>query len=115
MHLTMVLSGLHRITGLCLVVGLLLMSYWYAAIAVGGERYTNVQSLFGSALGQVALFGWTFCLFFHLCNGLRHFFFDAGTGTEHATARLSGIAVVVASGLLTVLAWLAAYMLRGGA
>jgi len=110
----MVISGLHRITGLCLVLGLVLLSYWYITVAVGGDRYTTVQWLFGSAFGQVALFGWTFCLFFHLCNGIRHFFFDAGMGTTHATARVSGTAVAFTSGLLTVLAWLAAYMLQGG-
>ena len=115
LHLTMVLSGLHRITGLCLVVGLLLLSYWYFAIAVGGDRYANLQWLFGSALGQIALFGWTFCLFFHLCNGIRHFFFDAGIGIEHVTARVSGTAVAFVAGLLTVLTWLTAYMLQGGA
>lgn len=115
LHLTMVISGLHRITGLCMVIGLFLLSYWYVALALGGDRYASLQWLFGSALGQIALFGWTFCLFFHLCNGIRHFFFDAGIGTEHATARVSGTAVAFASGLLTVLAWLAAYMLQGGA
>ncbi len=110
LHLTMVLSGLHRITGLCLGVGLLPLSYWYVAIAAGDQSYLKVQHLLGSPLGQIALFGWTFCLFFHLCNGIRYLLFDAGLGTEHATARVTGMAASIAAGVLTVLSWLLAYL-----
>lgn len=114
LHLTMVLSGLHRITGFFLVIGSFLLVYWYLAVAAGGETYATMQWLYGSMLGLLALFGWTFCLFYHLCNGVRHLFWDAGIGFAYETACASGLAVAVASGVLTVLSWVAALMLKGG-
>ncbi len=114
LHLTMVLSGLHRITGFFLVIGSFLLVYWYLAVAAGGDTYATMHWLYSSVLGQLAMFGWTFCLFYHLCNGVRHLFWDAGIGFEHEVARASGLAVAVASGVLTVLTWLTALMLKGG-
>lgn len=114
LHLTMVLSGLHRITGFFLVIGSFLLVYWYLAVAAGGHTYATMAWLYGSVIGQLALFGWTFCLFYHLCNGIRHLFWDAGIGFPHEVARVTGQAVVVASVALTVLTWLTAYMLKGG-
>ncbi|MEX2644019.1 MAG: succinate dehydrogenase, cytochrome b556 subunit [Acetobacterales bacterium] len=110
---TMTLSILHRATGVALSVGALLLVCWLLQLAGDGGGYRGLQDFLGSWFGRLLLFGWTFSLFFHLCNGIRHLVWDAGYGYELDTAYASAIAVVAASGVLTVLAWIAGYMAMG--
>ena len=112
---TMVLSGLHRITGLVLGLGTLLLAYWLIALASGPDAFATAQWLFGSWIGRLVLLGFTFSLFYHLRNGVRHLRWDTGRGLEIDEARRSGIAVVVVSIGLTLAAWIVGYMMRGGA
>jgi succinate dehydrogenase / fumarate reductase cytochrome b subunit len=56
-------------------------------------------------LGRIALVGWSFAFFFHLCNGVRHLFWDTGRGFEKSQANRSAWMVVVASVVLTLLYW----------
>ena len=112
-QLTSVLSILHRATGVALTVGTLLLVWWLVAAAAGPGPFATVQGFIGSWFGLLILFGWTFALFFHLCNGIRHLFWDAGLGFELKTVYASGWAVVAASGGLTVLAWIVGLFARG--
>lgn len=114
-QLTSVLSITHRATGIALVLGTLVLLYWLLAAASGAETYASAQQLLGSWLGRIVLLGFSFALFFHLCNGIRHLFWDAGLGFELKTAYASGTAVVFVSVALTVFAWALAYAMRGGA
>jgi len=114
-QITSVLSILHRGTGVALAVGTLLLVYWLIAAAAGPDSFAAAQGLIGSIFGRVLLLGWTWALFYHLCNGIRHLFWDAGRGFELKTAYASGWTVVGASFALTLAAWIAGYMVRGGA
>jgi len=96
-QITMVLSSLHRITGLLLSVGAVALAWWLIALASGPEAYGVVEQVFAMWPFKLLLAGWTFCFFFHLCNGIRHLFWDAGRGFEPAQYRASGWAVVVVS------------------
>ena len=113
-QLTSVLSIAHRGTGVALTAGTILLVYWLVALASGPESYASAQAILGSLVGRVLLFGWTFALFYHLCNGIRHLFWDAGYGFELDSAYRSGKVVVIVSILLTLLAFFAAYGARGG-
>ena len=114
-QLTSVLSILHRLTGVALALGTGLLVWWLAAAAAAGpEAFAGANGFLGSVLGRLLLLGWSFALFYHLCNGIRHLFWDAGFGYEIATLNRSGWLVLVASLALTVIAWLAAYAARGG-
>ena len=112
-QLTSVLSFSHRITGIALSVGTLLLVAWLIAAAAGPHAYSIVQGFMRSWLGLALLFGWTFSFFFHLCNGIRHLAWDVGSGFELRTIYASGWTVVVASTLLTVAAWLASLAVIG--
>jgi succinate dehydrogenase / fumarate reductase cytochrome b subunit len=105
---TSVMSILHRITGLALTVGTLLLVWWIVAVAAGPEAYASAQWFLGSWLGYLLLFGWSLALFFHLCNGIRHLLWDAGWGFELPTAWRSAWAVVAFAVALTLAAWIAA-------
>ena len=112
-QLTSVLSFSHRATGVALSVGTMFLVWWLVAAATGDDAYAAARWFFGSWLGMLMLLGWTFAFFFHLCNGIRHLFWDAGLGFELRTAYASGWAVVAASGVLTVIAFVAGLMARG--
>lgn len=112
-QLTSVLSILHRMTGVALAAGTLLLVYWLVSAAAGPACYAAAQSFVGSILGRLLLFGWTVALFFHLCNGIRHLFWDAGRGFELKNAYASGWAVVIATALLSIGAWIVGYAAMG--
>jgi succinate dehydrogenase / fumarate reductase cytochrome b subunit len=107
-QLTSVLSITHRATGVVLAMGLLLLAYWLIALAAGPESYSNARALLGSWFGKLVLLGFSFALFYHLCNGIRHMFWDAGLGFELKSAYASGWTVVAVSAALTALAWVVA-------
>ena len=109
-QLTSVLSISHRISGLANAVGALVLVLWLVAAAAGPERYAGFATFFGSFPGRVLLFLWTYSLFFHLCNGVRHLFWDAGKGFELRQAYASGYAVVAVSIGLTLLTFGAAFL-----
>ncbi|HKF74289.1 MAG TPA: succinate dehydrogenase, cytochrome b556 subunit [Stellaceae bacterium] len=113
-QITMVLSISHRATGLALSVGTLLLAWWLVALATGPQAFAVAQGFLGSWLGKLLLLGWTFSLFFHLANGIRHLFWDAGYGFENKTTTATGWAVVLASAALTVIAWVAGLAAMAG-
>lgn len=114
-QLTMVLSIVHRVTGVALVVGTLVVIALLLALAAGPQPYETVRAFCASPIGLILLFGWTWALCFHLCNGIRHLAWDAGWGFEIPRAYLTGWSVVAVSALLTVLIWACVFAQRGAA
>lgn len=112
-QLTSVLSILHRATGIALAVGTLLLVWWLVAAGLGPDAFANAQAFLGSWIGRLLLFGWTFALQYHLCNGIRHLFWDAGKGFELPAAYASGWAVVIVATVLTGLSWILGYSAMG--
>jgi succinate dehydrogenase / fumarate reductase cytochrome b subunit len=105
-QLTSVLSITHRATGVGLAIGTLLLVWWLVAAATGPEQFNAMQRFLGTWLGKLLLLGWTFSLFFHLANGIRHLFWDAGYGFTLRTTYMSGWLVVLAALVLTALTWM---------
>jgi succinate dehydrogenase / fumarate reductase cytochrome b subunit len=104
-QLTSVLSITHRATGVGLALGTVLLVWWIMAAAAGAEYFAYVQTIMGSWLGLLILLGFSWAVFFHLCNGIRHLFWDAGYGFELDAAYKSGWASLAGSVVLTVIAW----------
>jgi len=100
-QITMWLSSLHRITGLLLSLGALALAAWLIGLAGGPASYQDVERLFAATWFKLPLIGWTFCFFFHLCNGVRHLVWDSGRGFEPRQTRASGWMVVIASVVAT--------------
>ncbi|MDF1794028.1 MAG: succinate dehydrogenase, cytochrome b556 subunit [Thalassobaculaceae bacterium] len=107
-QLTSILSISHRATGIALAVGTLLLVWWLLAAAAGPEAFATAQGFLGSWFGLLILFGFSYALMYHLCNGIRHLFWDAGYGFELETAYNSGWMTVGASVVLTIIAWIIA-------
>ena len=108
-QLTSVLSITHRLTGVALVGGTALLTWWLVAAALGPGAFEVVQAFLGHWLGRLVLLGWTYALFYHLCNGIRHLFWDAGYGFELPTLYATGWLVMAAAAGLTLAAWIAGY------
>ena len=109
-QLTSALSILHRLTGIALAVGSILLCWWLVAVAAGGELFELTHAFIRSHLGELLLFLWSAAFFYHLCNGIRHLAWDAGYGFELRSAYRSGYVVLAAALLLTILTW--GYVLR---
>lgn len=107
---TMVLSILHRITGAALYVGTLALVYWLMAAAAGPEAFATAQAVFGSILGKLVLFGFTWALVHHTLGGVRHLVWDTGHGLDLPTVRLSGSLLIALSGAVTLLIWVFAWI-----
>lgn len=107
-QLTSVLSILHRVTGAALAVGTLLVTYWLTSIAGGEESFNSANAILGSWFGRLVLFFWSWALFYHLSNGIRHLMWDSGFGLDLPTVYKSGKIMVGASLALTILLWLVA-------
>ena len=98
-------SILHRITGIVLSLCFFVLVYWLAAAAAGPERYATAVACIGSPLMQVLLVVGLFSFCYHLLNGIRHLFFDAGYGFELPVARKTGWAAFIGSLVLTAVLW----------
>lgn len=109
-QLTSMLSITHRATGMGLSAGTLFLAGWLIALASGPEAYAKFAVHVGAWYGQLILLGFSWALLYHLCNGIRHLFWDIGKGLDIPTAYKSGYAVVLVSGVLTVAAWAVAYL-----
>lgn len=111
-QLTSMLSISHRLTGVALGLGTLFLVWWLIAAATGDAAFATAQAFFGSWLGLLLLFGWTYSFFFHLCNGVRHLMWDTGHGLDLHTAYTTGWAVLAASGVLTLAAFAVGLAMR---
>ena len=107
--LTAILSVVHRGTGVVLGLGSLLLVWVLAAAAQGPAAYEPVYQHLSSWYGQIFLFGLSFALYLHFCNGIRHLFWDVGMGFELETADMTAKLVFVAATVLTIATWLVAY------
>ena len=103
---TMVLSILHRITGIGMALGLIALAAWLVQAAAGPESYQYFRTAMAMPLGQLLLAGWTFAFFLHLGNGIRHLVWDSGRGFEKGHSRASAWAVLVLAVVLTAVIWL---------
>jgi succinate dehydrogenase / fumarate reductase cytochrome b subunit len=103
--ITMTVSILHRATGIALSVGFVVLSLWLFDAASGAEHYGVLMSYLDTVVGKILLIGWSFSFFFHLGNGVRHFFWDIGRGFEKSTADASAWFVLIFAVVLTALFW----------
>ena len=103
-QITSALSILHRLSGIALAVGSILLAWWLIAVAASGEVFAATHAFIASPIGILLLFLWSVAFFYHLCNGIRHLVWDAGYGFDLPTTYKTSLAVVAVSGGLTLIA-----------
>lgn len=110
--LTMMMSIAHRITGVALYVGTLLIAWYLVAAAAGEASFAQAYGVLGSIPGQIVLFGFTWALFHHFFGGIRHAVWDTGSGMDPSTRELLAAGTLAGGLIVAVLVWIAAYTLR---
>ena len=106
--ITMVLSILHRVTGVAMSVGLVVLAAWLMQAAAGPEAYLRFTVAMSTLVGKLLLVGWSFAFFFHAANGIRHLAWDTGRGFEKRQADRSAWAVIALAAIATAIFWWAA-------
>ena len=101
----MTLSILHRMTGVAMSFGLVVLAAWLVSVAAGPADYEQFATLMTSLVGKLLLVGWSFAFFLHFANGVRHLFWDAGYGFEKAQANASAWFVLIVAILMTAGFW----------
>ena len=112
--ITMTMSIVHRITGVALYFGTLLIVWWLVAAAASEPYFDFVSWVFGSWIGRIVLLGYTWALMHHMLGGIRHLVWDTGAAIDKHTASKLAWASLAVSLALTLLIWIAGYAARGG-
>lgn len=102
-QLSMITSITHRITGVGLTLGLVLVVWWFLAASTGPETFAIADAVLTSWFGGLVLIGSLWALSFHFLNGIRHLAWDAGYGLELEFAQKTGVAVLAGSVVLTAI------------
>jgi succinate dehydrogenase / fumarate reductase cytochrome b subunit len=111
-QISMSLSILHRITGMALFAGSALLVLWLWSAAYSPAFFTTLHNCLTSMPGKVCLLGWLAAFYYHLGNGIRHLFWDAGYGFSLPVMNRSGWTVVLFALLMTAATW--GYAMPGG-
>ena len=108
----MAISIAHRVTGVGLYIGVLLLAWFLLALSSDAASFAVFSAFIHSFIGRLVLFGFTFALFQHLMSGLRHFILDAGYGLDEPLRDPLAWAVVGCSAALTLIVWVIGYAVR---
>jgi len=103
--MTALISISFRAAGSVLAVGAILFVLLLLAAADGPESYQIFQSHLSTWYGKLFLLGFSFALFFHLCHGIRHLFWDIGWGFELETVDFTNKLVIAGAVVLTAITW----------
>lgn len=104
-QLTSMTSITHRLTGILLSLGMVVVVVWVLALAAGPDAFNTLIGWLASPVGMAAMLVWTLSLFYHLLNGIRHLLWDAGWLLDLRGAYASGWTVIVLSLVLTAVVW----------
>lgn len=110
--LTMAMSIVHRITGVGLYIGVLLMAWFLIAASTDAASFSIFSSFIQSIPGRIVLFGFTWALLHHMLGGIRHFIWDAGYGLDDPGREQLAQATAVGGIVLALLVWIVGYMVR---
>ena len=112
-QISSMLSIAHRVSGVALGVGSLFLICWLTALATGPEAYEAVQAFAGSIIGLLLMLGFTGAINYHLLNGIRHLFWDAGKGFSIPVMNRTGWAVLIGAIALTAIEWAIVFGMGG--
>lgn len=109
---TMAMSILNRVTGCALYFGTALVAIWLLALASGPAVYDRVSWFFGSPIGLLVMFGYSWALLHHMLGGIRHLVWDTGHGFDFESRMRMAKLTMILSPILTVALWVIALVMR---
>ena len=105
-HISSLVSISHRITGIINIVAITLICIWVSLLVLGNANYDTINQLLSSIFGKFIAVGLIWSFSFQMLSEVRHLIMDMGYGYELQTTRITGVAVIVGSFLLTILIYL---------
>ena len=103
--LTAVFSIFHRITGIGLSIGAILISVWFILISLGPEYFYYFKIISQNILFKFVLLIWSLGIFYHLFNGVRKLYWSFGIGMDLISVYRSGYIVIFLTILSTIIVW----------
>ena len=110
--LTMAMSIVHRITGVGLYIGVLLLAWFLIALSSDATTFATFSSFIRSFIGQLLLLGFTWSLFHHMLGGVRHALWDSWIGLDHPLRERLAQATLIGGIALTIITWIIGYTVR---
>ena len=104
--LTAVYSITHRITGIGLSLGSILISIWFLLIYLGPEYYSYFELISKNILFKFVLVIWTVGIFYHMFNGCRKLYWSFGIGMELTTVYISSYIVLILTLVSSIIVWI---------
>jgi succinate dehydrogenase / fumarate reductase, cytochrome b subunit len=111
--LTMMMSIVHRITGVGLYFGTLLLAWWLISVA-SPNGYARFEWFADSWIGRLILFGYTWALIHHMLGGVRHLIWDTGRGFGPSEREWLVAANLIGSIAITLVLWIVGLLAMGG-
>jgi succinate dehydrogenase / fumarate reductase, cytochrome b subunit len=112
-HITMASSILHRATGVGNYIGIFIVVAWLFVTTTGQENYDQFSAVTGSIPGMIILFGFTLSICYHLLNGIRHLFMDAGALLNPKVGSFTATLALLAAVVLAVVIFIGAGLIPG--
>ena len=103
--LTALFSIFHRITGIGLSMGSILIAIWFLLISLGPNYFIYFEMISKNILFKFILLIWTIGIFYHLYNGCRKLYWSFGIGMELTTVYRSGYIVLFLTLVSTIVVW----------
>jgi succinate dehydrogenase / fumarate reductase cytochrome b subunit len=110
--MTMAMSIAHRISGIALYVGVLLLAWFLIAASTDAATFGAFSAFIESIIGRLVLFLFTWALFHHLIGGIRHFIWDSGYGMDAPLRDQLAWATLIGGFVLTIIVWSIGYAVR---
>ena len=110
--LTMAMSIAHRITGIGLYIGVLLLAWFLVAVSSDASAFATFTGFIRPIIGRIFLFGFTWALFHHMLGGIRHFLWDAGYGLDDPQREYLAQATLIGGFALSLIVWVIGYAVR---
>ena len=104
--LTAAFSIFHRITGIGLSIGSVLIAIWISLLSLGPKYFFIFEILSKSLLFKIILILWTLGIFYHLFNGIRYLYWTYGLGMDLKSVYISGYIVLLLTFFSTIFVWL---------
>lgn len=111
-QLTSVLSILHRITGVFIALGSVLLVWWILAVAAGPASFEAVRGFYASWFGRLVLGVFSYAALYHLCAGIRHLIWDGAWMLSNEQVRVSGWVMFTTVNVLFLAVWSVGYACR---
>jgi len=102
---TMMMSILHRLTGVGLYFGSLIIVWWLMAAASSPAYFDMVRDLLNSFIGKTILLLTCWAFIHHMLGGVRHFIWDFCKGFELRQIEFMARSGMIGSIGLTALIW----------